>query len=60
VNKFLTEHFAHWVDYEYTAKLEDELDDISNGKDEWVPMLESSGRIFPPRSTRRSRSRART
>ena len=39
VNKFLTEHFAHWVDYEYTAKLEDELDDISNGKDEWVPML---------------------
>src|SRR5205085_1815254 len=39
VNKFLTDHFAHWVDYEYTAKLEDELDDISNGKEEWVPML---------------------
>jgi DNA topoisomerase-1 len=39
VSKFLTEHFAHWVDYEYTAKLEDELDDISNGKEEWVPML---------------------
>src|SRR5690242_18045732 len=39
VNKFLTEHFAHWVDYEFTAKLEDELDDISNGKEEWVPML---------------------
>src|SRR6187402_803532 len=39
VNKFLTEHFAHWVDYEFTAKLEDELDDISNGKEEWVPVL---------------------
>ncbi len=39
VNKFLTEHFAHWVDYEFTAKLENELDDISNGKDEWVPVL---------------------
>ena len=39
VNKFLTEHFAHWVDYAFTAKLEDELDDISNGKDEWVPVL---------------------
>ncbi|MEO7742140.1 MAG: type I DNA topoisomerase [Usitatibacter sp.] len=39
VSKFLTDHFAHWVDYEYTAKLEDELDDISNGKEEWVPML---------------------
>src|SRR6185312_7429611 len=39
VNKFLTEHFAHWVDYDFTAKLEDELDDISNGKEEWVPVL---------------------
>ena len=39
VNKFLTEHFAHWVDYEFTAKLEDELDDISNGKEEWMPVL---------------------
>lgn len=46
VNKFLTEHFAHWVDYEYTAKLEDELDDISNGKEEWVPMLEKFWRDF--------------
>jgi DNA topoisomerase-1 len=39
VTKFLTEHFAHWVDYEFTAKLENELDDISNGKEEWVPVL---------------------
>src|SRR3954471_4410735 len=39
VNKFLTEDFAHWVDYEFTAKLEDELDDISNGKEEWLPVL---------------------
>lgn len=39
VNKFLTEHFAHWVDYEFTAKLENELDDIANGKEEWVPVL---------------------
>ncbi|QJR08972.1 DNA topoisomerase 1 [Usitatibacter rugosus] len=39
VNKFLSEHFAHWVDYEFTAKMEDELDDISNGKEEWVPVL---------------------
>jgi DNA topoisomerase-1 len=46
VNKFLTEHFAHWVDYEYTAKLEDELDDISNGKEEWLPMLEKFWKDF--------------
>jgi DNA topoisomerase-1 len=46
VNKFLTEHFAHWVDYEFTAKLEDELDDISNGKDEWIPVLERFWKDF--------------
>ncbi len=46
VNKFLTEHFAHWVDYEFTAKLEDELDDISNGKEDWVPVLEKFWKDF--------------
>jgi DNA topoisomerase-1 len=46
VNKFLTEHFAHWVDYEFTAKLEDELDDISNGKEEWLPVLEKFWKEF--------------
>jgi DNA topoisomerase-1 len=46
VNKFLTEHFAHWVDYEFTAKLEDELDDISNGKEEWLPVLERFWKDF--------------
>ncbi len=46
VNKFLTDHFAHWVDYEFTAKLEDELDDISNGKDEWLPVLQRFWKDF--------------
>jgi DNA topoisomerase-1 len=46
VNKFLTEHFAHWVDYEFTAKLEDELDDISNGKEEWIPVLQRFWKDF--------------
>ncbi len=46
VNKFLTEHFAHWVDYEFTAKMEDELDDISNGKEQWVPVLEKFWKDF--------------
>lgn len=39
VNKFLTEHFTRYVDYDFTAKLEDELDLISTGKREWVPVL---------------------
>ena len=39
VNKFLTEHFAHYVDYHFTAKLEDQLDDIASGKREWIPVM---------------------
>jgi DNA topoisomerase-1 len=46
VNKFLSEHFAHWVDYEFTAKMEDELDEISNGKEEWLPVLEKFWKDF--------------
>jgi DNA topoisomerase-1 len=46
VNKFLTEHFTHWVDYDFTAKLEDQLDDISNGKTEWKPVLEDFWKDF--------------
>jgi DNA topoisomerase-1 len=39
VNKFLTEHFSRYVDYEFTARMEDQLDVISEGKAEWVPVL---------------------
>ncbi|KAF0814532.1 DNA topoisomerase 1 [Andreprevotia sp. IGB-42] len=40
VNKFLTDHFTQYVDYNFTAKLEDQLDEISNGSREWVPVLD--------------------
>ncbi|MBT8427881.1 MAG: type I DNA topoisomerase, partial [Erythrobacter sp.] len=40
VNTFLTNHFKSYVDYEFTARLEDELDAISRGEKEWVPVLE--------------------
>ncbi len=39
VNHFLTEHFTQYVDYGFTANLEDELDEISRGEREWVPLL---------------------
>lgn len=39
VNHFLTEHFGHYVDYDFTAHLEDDLDAISRGEKEWVPVL---------------------
>ena len=40
VNKFLTEHFTRYVDYEFTSKLEDQLDFIAEGKIEWLPVLQ--------------------
>lgn len=46
VTRFLTEHFTHWVDYDFTARLEDELDDVSNGKSDWIPVLERFWRDF--------------
>jgi DNA topoisomerase-1 len=41
VNGFLTEHFTQYVDYDFTARLEDDLDLVSLGEKEWVPVLES-------------------
>lgn len=40
VNKFLTEHFTKYVDYDFTAKLENELDDIADGTRDWIPVLD--------------------
>lgn len=39
VNRFLTQHFTRYVDYDFTAKLEDSLDAVSRGEKEWVPLL---------------------
>ncbi len=46
VNKFLTQHFTQYVDYEFTAKLEDQLDAISRGEREWVPLLKEFWKQF--------------
>lgn len=41
VNRFLTEHFTRYVDYDFTARMEDSLDHISTGDQEWKPVLAS-------------------
>lgn len=46
VNKFLTEHFTQYVDYNFTAKLEDKLDEISIGERDWVPVLDEFWKAF--------------
>ena len=39
VSTFLTKHFTQYVDYDFTARLEDELDEVSRGEKEWVPLM---------------------
>ena len=46
VNKFLTNYFTKYVDYDFTANLEDELDAVSRGEEEWVPLLEKFWQPF--------------
>jgi DNA topoisomerase I len=40
VSKFLSGHFSRYVDYDFTAKMEDDLDAVSRGEEEWVPLME--------------------
>ncbi len=46
VIKFLNEHFTRYVDYGFTAHLEDELDDVSDGKRDWIPVLDEFWKGF--------------
>ncbi|MDH5691846.1 MAG: DNA topoisomerase, partial [Gammaproteobacteria bacterium] len=46
VNKFLTEHFTQYVDMDFTAKLEDALDEISRGEQDWVPLMHQFWKPF--------------
>jgi DNA topoisomerase-1 len=39
VNNFLTQHFNQYVDYDFTARLEDELDEVSRGEKDWLPVM---------------------
>ena len=43
---FLTEHFTQYVDYDFTARLEDDLDEVSLGHKDWVPLLDAFWRPF--------------
>jgi DNA topoisomerase-1 len=46
VNKFLTEHFTKYVDYDFTANLEDDLDAVARGEKEWIPLMHSFWKPF--------------
>ena len=40
VSNFLSSHFTRYVDYDFTAKLEDELDAVAAGEEEWIPLMQ--------------------
>ncbi len=48
ISIFLTEYFRKYVEYDYTAELEVELDNISSGKSEWVKILSKFWKEFYP------------
>jgi len=39
VNTFLTANFSDIFDYRFTAKMEDELDEVANGNKKWQPVI---------------------
>ncbi len=46
VSHFLTDYFTTYVDYKFTAGLENKLDAISRGEEEWIPVLENFWQPF--------------
>jgi len=50
VTAFLERFFERYVSYDFTAGLEDELDDISGGRAQWQEVLEAFWRDFKPKT----------
>jgi DNA topoisomerase I len=46
VNRFLTDYFNQYVDYGFTASMEDELDAVSRGEESWTTPLEKFWKPF--------------
>ena len=46
VGRFLTEHFHRYVEYGFTASMEDELDAVSRGEEEWTVPLDKFWKPF--------------
>ncbi|MFZ1904369.1 MAG: DNA topoisomerase I, partial [Steroidobacteraceae bacterium] len=46
VNRFLTHHFHRYVEYGFTAAMEDELDAVSRGEEPWTKPLDKFWKPF--------------
>lgn len=56
VNKFLTEHFTKYVDYGFTANLEDDLDAVARGEKDWIPLMNDFWQPFTKLVTEKDES----
>ncbi|MGB6269893.1 MAG: type I DNA topoisomerase [Olleya sp.] len=48
VTDFLVNHFEAILDYNFTAKVEDQFDDIAEGKEDWKKMMKTFYKKFHP------------
>ena len=48
VNDFLVNHFSNILDYNFTAKVEQDFDDIAEGNEEWTKMMKNFYNDFHP------------
>ncbi|MFD0976615.1 type I DNA topoisomerase [Salinimicrobium gaetbulicola] len=48
VNDFLVNHFSSILDYNFTAKVEEDFDNIAEGKEEWTRMMKDFYNDFHP------------
>ncbi|MGB3648073.1 MAG: DNA topoisomerase, partial [Desulfobulbales bacterium] len=46
VIEFLTDNFTSYVDYHFTAGLEDELDAVARGEKDWIPLMNEFWKPF--------------
>ena len=49
VNDFLVDNFSGIMDFGFTAKVEQEFDDIASGKEDWLSMIKDFYKDFHPR-----------
>ena len=59
ISAFLEKLFAKYVDYSFTARLEDQLDDITSGKENWIKVLEEFWKDFNKNVTSVKKKRTR-
>ena len=48
VNDFLVTHFTQILDYNFTAQVEEDFDEIASGDEDWQEMMKNFYKDFPP------------